>query len=338
MQKTLSLLLILTQVTSPLAFAARSKRPSKEPVKGTVMESTPSEEEDNESVSYGADTQIAPGFLIALSSPQDQRLNGTFRVGSDGKLDLPYNVILKVSGMSLARLKGELERSYKPYFKGAPAISASVKQARYWVEVRGMVEKPGTYLVKKATPLDEIISLAGGLDPDLGSSGYVRIDQGTKVNWVDLSDYYRRGKLKDVPHWIGSDRIFFQKEKPDGFSTAIDESLRKVQIVGEVKTPGELTYRRDADFYYYLIKSGGPTPTADLEHIELVRWDSERKLRESKAIGSMDDIREIREGDILVVHPQSPGRFERTLTIMSVITGMVTASILAVIAIQGANK
>jgi protein involved in polysaccharide export with SLBB domain len=298
----------------------------------------PSEEISDSSTSdSNGETLLAPGFLVQLSSGSDSRLNGQFRIQPNWRVDLPYNISVDTKGMSLGRFRSHLERAYAAYFNGTPDVRATIKQKRYWVEVLGLVAKPGNYLVKQDAPLDEIIAQAGGLTEDL-ANGYVRIVQGPKTSWVDLSEYYK-GRATDVPVWRGADRIFFQKERPDFAADQYDaEAAHKVEVLGEVRNPGELTFRKEADVYYYLVKTGGPTSVGDLDKVEVVRTDRDTGERKQLSLGPVGDIKNIQGGDILIFHPVRTTSLERTLTITSIITSIVTASLLAYVAVKQANS
>ncbi len=51
------------------------------------------------------DSEIAPGYLIALNSNQNSNLNGEFRISEQGVLELPYNVRVNASNTSITELR-----------------------------------------------------------------------------------------------------------------------------------------------------------------------------------------------------------------------------------------
>lgn len=333
-------------VTTPSASSTPTKSATIEPSKEALDVKDLTQADDGEDASSDAnggdretasDTILAPGFLLQLSSSSDAKLNGAFRIQLSGRIELPYNVSFNAKGMTLTRFRAQIAKAYADYFNGKPNVRVVIKQRRYWVEVLGLVAKPGEYLLKKDSPLDEIVSSVGGLTEDL-TTGYIRIVQGTKTSWINLAEYYK-GHATVVPNWIGADRIFFQRERPDLASDPFDaEAALKIQVLGEIRNPGELTFRKDADFYYYLVKTGGPTTTADLDEVEIVRADRRSGKRESFSRGSIEDVGPLQGGDIVLVHPTKPNRFEKTLTITSIITSIVTASLLAYVAVKQSQK
>ena len=277
------------------------------------------------------ETMIRPGFLLQLSSANDSRINGRFRVQQDGSIQLPYSVRLSTLDLSLAQMQEKVLSEYAKYFRGTPSVQVMVRQKRYWVEVGGLVGHPGVYLVKERTPLDEVISTAGGFTEDT-NAGFARIEQKDGIHWVDLDDYFKHGQAS-VPAWKGADKIFFQLEGPDG--ATLTDTPNKVQVIGEVKKPGPYTYQKHADGYYYLTATGGPTTFSDLEHVELIRTDPGSGQRIKVAQGPLSNMRDIRESDVLIVDPVRPSSGERTLTIVSIATSIVTASLLAYVAVRG---
>jgi hypothetical protein len=110
-----------------------------------------------------SDPIVAPGFLLTARSSDDAKLNGDFRVEFNGDLILPYNVTVNTNGMTLSQLERKLAELYRPYFKTSSGIKLSVRERRFWVDARGLVEKPGRYLVEQNTSLDQLIGMAGGL-------------------------------------------------------------------------------------------------------------------------------------------------------------------------------
>ena len=277
-----------------------------------------------------ADT-VACGNLIKLSSYEDKNLNGKFRVDFEGNLELPYEVKVEAAGLPPEALKKRIAAAYSPYFKGAGAIAVSIAEADLFVDVEGLVQKPGQYLAKRDSTLDELIAKAGGLQQMPGSGGfaarYVAVEQGADKKMIRLSEYYA-GARDVVPEWRGGDKLFFQSEGADAASETA-AGRHYVQVLGEVKTPGEYTFE-NSDFFYYLSKAGGPTQNADLDNIEIIRLvGAEKKTIDFK----MKDVRtipEVQNGDIVMIHADKPKTFIQNVTsiIGSVATGVIAGAAL----------
>lgn len=273
-------------------------------------------------------SEVAPGYLVALSSVDDKELNGEFRVDFDGILSLPYSVRVDTAGMDLDDLQSALVEEYSQYFQSDPKLALKVAEKKYWVDVRGLVQKAGKYLVSEKSSLDEIISKAGALRSDEGPKAhYVKIEKLGKAATIKLSDYYRGVTDELIPSWQGGEVLFFQSDGLAGtpVSAVGDENL---QLLGQVTTPGEYRVRPGTDFLYYLVKAGGPNERADLENIEIIRVNAQKGTRES-IVFALDDVNAIPKlqgGDIVMIHPH---REERgIINFASIITAITSVALL----------
>jgi protein involved in polysaccharide export with SLBB domain len=277
--------------------------------------------------------EIAPGFEIKLSTNEDPHLNGTFRTEFDGRVKLPYNVVLATEGLTLERLKAKVVEAYAKYFKTPPDIRVSISEERYWIDVRGLVEKPGRFLMKKGSSLDEALGLAGGLQKN-GNVAYVKIQQGKNSTTIKLSDYYSGSPEDRIPPWRGGDIVFFQTDR--GASPVIGGEMEKtyIQFIGEVKTPGEYRFVDNADFYYYMVKAGGPTDRANMNEVRIVRNTIEGKKIIDFDLDNIKEMPPIQPGDILFLQPDKQTAFERKLPIISGIVGVLSTVLLAILVLR----
>lgn len=266
-------------------------------------------------------TRILPGDLIELHQPDDPKVNGRFRVDYDGTLALPYKIAVKAKGFSLSELRKKIHDAYAIYFK-QDSIRADLVERRYWLEVRGLVTKPGRYLVERKTNIDEIIKLAGGF-PQEKKPEYVQIQQGAKNSFFSLSEYYRSGDQNLFPAWDGGDTVFFLEEgSPSVEALALSKFIR---IVGEIKKPGEVPYKPGADFTYYLAKAGGPTQFADLKNIQLIRGEGRDKKTYEFRFDDPNGIASIENGDFIFVPADRPGKTEKAVSTVGGAAAIVSA-------------
>jgi protein involved in polysaccharide export with SLBB domain len=106
----------------------------------------------------------------------------------------------------------------------------------------------------------------------------------------------------------GGETVFFQSERPRGATPGRDY----VQVLGQVRSPGDYPYTPGADFYEYLIRAGGPTDRADLHNVTLVRNIGDRQREAVNfALDESDQIPAIQGGDTLLLHADNPSPLEK---------------------------
>jgi polysaccharide export outer membrane protein len=91
-------------------------------------------------------------------------------IDSGGFIRLPLVGNIRASGLTVDQLETELIRQLKTYIKG-PQVSVSVTEFRSQpVSVLGAVKNPGVHQVQGHKTLLEMLSMAGGIDPEAGHS------------------------------------------------------------------------------------------------------------------------------------------------------------------------
>jgi len=264
---------------------------------------------------------IAPGYQLQLASPEDKTLNGKYRIEFDGEIKLPYDVVLNIGGLTLGAARERILEAYKPFFKSKPAIKVTLVERMAWVQVNGLVEKPGRVLVKENATLDEVIGAAGGLQRPSGNDAkaspiarFVRIEQtNSSPLSIKLADYYSGAARALIPRWLGGDLVFLQSDGDSSMESAQFDS-GDVQVLGEVKSAGEYRFRTGADFFYYLGKAGGPTAQSKLSKIEVIRGLDSRRQSMTFDLADTDAVPVLRAGDQVIVHAEkAPSQFIATL-------------------------
>ncbi len=278
---------------------------------------------------------VAPGFEIELANPEDEKLNGKFRVDFEGILKLPYNISVNVHGLNERGLANRITAEYSKFYQTTPNLEMKITEKVYWVDVRGLVVKPGQYLVRKGASLDEVLGLAGGVwrpeNPEKTGPKYVRVVQDRSSSVYNLGEYYS-GATIEPPVWEGGDVVFAQTERgPDPLD---DESVKYVRVLGQVRNPGEYSFRSGDDFFAYLIKAGGPTERADLSRIDLIRRSGSGTETVSFDSEDKDEIPQLLGGDTILIHSDTATGFERRTRVVgsvaSIISTIATVVILAI--------
>jgi polysaccharide export outer membrane protein len=103
-----------------------------------------------------------------------------YRVDEDGKLTVPVVGTIQAGGMSLDELTTEINNRCKKYLRD-PQVSVQIKTFKSQpVSVFGCVKTPGVFQLEGGKSIIEVLSLAGGLADNAGSTIAItrRVEQG----------------------------------------------------------------------------------------------------------------------------------------------------------------
>jgi protein involved in polysaccharide export with SLBB domain len=276
---------------------------------------------------------LAPGFLIRLSHQEDRDLNGTFRIEFDGKINLPYNVSFRAQGLTMDEFRQKVLESYKPFYKGGMRLAVELVEKAYFVELRGLIKKPGRYKVKGDTSLDEVISLGDGFPAATDSQPrFLKITRGESSRLVNLEDYYKSGGIKANAPWHGGEILFFQKDSGYSDPGSLDAGSQ-IQVLGELKKPGEFGHRPGADVYFYMAEAGGPTRDTDFDKVQIFRGPLGKRTMMEFALDEPEKVPAIQPGDILVFRSDNPSKFQKSMGAAANVAAVISAIALLVIAL-----
>ncbi|MBP1712201.1 MAG: putative Polysaccharide export protein [Deltaproteobacteria bacterium] len=115
------------------------------------------------------DYKIGPEDLLEISVFEDEKLNKTVRVSSQGNISLPLLGVLRVKGLTANELEREIRDLLAEKYLHDPHVGVFIKEYRNQrISVIGMVEKPGVYDVTGQKMVLDMLTLAGGLKEDAG--------------------------------------------------------------------------------------------------------------------------------------------------------------------------
>jgi protein involved in polysaccharide export with SLBB domain len=274
---------------------------------------------------------VAPGFLFGLSHPSDEKLTGRFRIGVDGLLLLPYNVRIQTEGLTFPELKDKVLKAYGAFFqKGVQSIVFRLIEKKYFVEVRGFVKKSGHYLVSRKESIDKLIDRAGGVNGDLKRDLFtVSIKQMDESYSISLNQYFDNNMSAGSFTWTGRDSLFVNPLTDD----AAGDAVPTVTILGGVVNPGKTLYQPDANFFYYLHKSGGVIANLSYEEIYIFRNHKSGIQKIKFDVTDIENIPTIKPNDIILMNADKRTKMDKVFERLTQIGAILSTVALLIIAL-----
>ncbi|TSD66471.1 capsule biosynthesis protein [Inquilinus sp. KBS0705] len=156
------------------------------------------------------------------------------------------------------------------------------------VTIDGAVYRPGQYELEPGLTLKALIKKANGLKEDaFKSRGYITrltSDLNTELVSFDVGKIVS-GQAADIP---------LQREDYINISSIFDlKEQYKVQINGQVRTPGEFSYSENMSLEELIIKAGGFQESATPQRIEIAR-----RVRNADANSTSSQIADVFTRDV----------------------------------------
>lgn len=273
--------------------------------------------------------QVGPGNLIRVKSP-DPKVSGEYRIEFNNTLKLPYDVKINTRGMTESKLTEAVRNAYRPYFRNPSDVSVAIAKKEYLVEVQGLVQKPGIFLLSKDASLDELMSQAGGVVDSSNpakTARYARITGPSGTGLIRLADYHS-GRAVSLPSWQGGETVFFQTEG----GTRRGAKSDTIHLLGQVRNPGEYAVLPGGEFYTYLVKAGGPTDRADTANVSIIRTQDGVTQTMNFDMMDADQVPPLVGGDAIIVNADNASPLEKKSRIAAQIANVLSAIGIVVIA------
>ncbi len=122
-----------------------------------------------ETLPGGSDYRIGRQDLLEIRVFDLEELDQTARVADDGSISMPLLGRLIVAGLTKTELETRIADLLEARYVRDPQVTVFIREYESKkVAVTGAVKKPGSYEMLGSKTLLEMISLAGGLDSDVG--------------------------------------------------------------------------------------------------------------------------------------------------------------------------
>src|SRR5688572_30052677 len=182
--------------------------------------------------SNNSDYRLGPGDLIEIRVFGVSNFDQTLRISASGTIKLPLIDTVKAEGYTASELEHHIAAKLDGDVIKDPQVSVFVKEYRSQpVTVLGAVRNPGQILITLQLRIVDVLSLAGGLQPNAGDEVTIqrraKEGQEDEIIKVNLRQLLERGDLSLNTVVRGGDTIHVQ-ERLDLY----------VYVVGELNRGG----------------------------------------------------------------------------------------------------
>ena len=255
------------------------------------------------------DYKIGPDDLIEITVFEDEKLNKTVRVSTQGNISLPLLGILKVKSLTASELEKEIRDLLTEKYMKDPHVSIFIKEYRNQrISLMGAVSKAGVYDFTGEKTVLDLLAMAGGLQDNAGQLLFVlrppnpdapknekeSNDQKPQTFVVGLEDLLIKGDPKmNLPLMNGD----YVNVPPAG----------RVFVGGQVRGPGGHSITKRMTVGQAITVAGGLTTTARASETRIIRYSGKNNEKEILTVdvnaiqrGTVEDPY-VKENDIIFV-------------------------------------
>jgi len=257
------------------------------------------------------DYKIGPEDLLEVSVFEEEKLNKTVRVSSQGNISLPLLGIMRVKGLTSNEVEKEIRDLLAEKYLNDPHVSVFIKEYRNQrISVMGAVERPGTFDVTGQKTILDILGLAGGLRQDAGQLLFLirppRLEDETGNVKKDSDDRMPRTFIIDLDGLLVRGELALNMPLIHGDVINIPVS-GKIFVGGEVKNPGGFPLGRRLTLSQAMALAGGLKSEAAGSETKIFRYSEKGTGREIISAnvydiqkGKAEDLY-LKENDIVIV-------------------------------------
>ena len=122
------------------------------------------------------DYRVNAGDVVDVQVDRADELSGSYPVRADGTFKMPYLVQVAARDKTREELANLITEGLKERYLKNPRVTVVIKRLppnRSTIYLQGSFRSPGVYQLEGRPSLLRLISLAGGLDKDHGSTAYI---------------------------------------------------------------------------------------------------------------------------------------------------------------------
>jgi polysaccharide export outer membrane protein len=262
------------------------------------------------------DYKIGPEDLIEISVFEEEKLNKTVRVSSQGNISLPLLGILRVKDLTANELEKEIRDLLAEKYFQNPNVSVFIKEYRSQrISVMGAVDKPGVFDVTGQKTILDMLAMAGGLkggsDNEAGQLLFLirppRPEEETSKGKKDSDEQTPKTFMIDLEELLIKGDLTLNLPLTHGDVINIPVS-GKIFVGGEVKSPGGFPLKgKKMTIGQAITLAGGLKYEANGSETKIFRYSGKGTGREILSVnvyaiqkGESEDLY-LKENDIIIV-------------------------------------
>jgi polysaccharide export outer membrane protein len=239
-------------------------------------------------VQGGQDYRIGRQDLLQITVFGVDDLEQTVRVTDDGSITLPLLGRLAVGGLTKTGLEKLIADMLEAQYMHDPQVTIFIKEYESKkVAVTGAVKKPGTYEMLGRKTLLEMISLAGGLDKDLGNQIFIFRDSGD-------------GQTARIP--VDLELLVYEADQTLNLVIQAGDIIYvpavariRIFVSGAVKNPDmyEIPREEPITVLKAVTLAGGTTDRAALKKVQIMRTE-----KDGSRVTLLVNLKKVKQGKI----------------------------------------
>jgi polysaccharide biosynthesis/export protein len=194
------------------------------------------------SPAFTGDYVLGPGDKVSILETDLDEFGGRiFQINGAGQLSLPVVGNVRAAGVTISQLESELAKRARRYVNEPNFVVNVVDYHSQPITILGAVTSPGIHQIAGHKSLYEVLALAGGLRPDVGTSVFIT----RNIKWgsiplpgakLDSSGHFSVASVSIKSILSGSDPAQDIAICPDDVITVAHSDV--VYAVGSVNRPG----------------------------------------------------------------------------------------------------
>ncbi len=227
-------------------------------------------------MSSDEDYRLATSDVVEIIIEDAPELSGNYRINKSGNIPMKYLGTMKVLDMTSEEVSNLIAEGLRGRYLKDPKVYVTVKQynSRNFF-IQGSVRSPGVYVIEGRPSLFKLISIAGGLTENHGSTAYIIRE--TKVD-VEKLERVRAGQPAEPEKQTVSSELAKAVEEVKGENSAVEGETEYELITAHISglfrgrfeqnliiQPNDLVYVPPSDVFFVAgeVRAPGQFPLRD---------------------------------------------------------------------------